>query len=197
MSSIQMEFRQYILCHTTNLLSHGRKSGRDFGSEVMRKSKFKKNVKKKTKKRKLLNTVLPNFSYSNSYCFLTLLYHHYLLLISLLPTYFSLVGNATEPTIFQHFSTYFSIQVPERSKIIRKQFAKVPIYLFYELFRVKWVKEIFFKNSKTLLVYKKKDVNRDSHIASSPISQSSFFKGARCLILASSQRKLRGYIEFL
>ena len=43
----------------------------------------------------------------------------------------------------------------------------------------------------------KKDVNRDSHIASSPISQSSFFEGLRCLILASSQRKLRGYIEFL
>ena len=44
---------------------------------------------------------------------------------------------------------------------------------------------------------KKKDVNWDSHIASSPISQSSFFKGVHCLILASSQRKLRGYIEFL
>ena len=43
----------------------------------------------------------------------------------------------------------------------------------------------------------KKDVNRDSHIASSPILQSSFFMGVRCLILASSQRKLRGYIEFL
>ena len=43
----------------------------------------------------------------------------------------------------------------------------------------------------------KKDVNRDSHIASSPILQSSFFKGVRCLILASSQRKFRGYIEFL
>ena len=43
---------------------------------------------------------------------------------------------------------------------------------------------------------KTKHVNRDSHIASSPISQSSFFKGVRCLILASSQRKLRGYVEF-
>ena len=43
----------------------------------------------------------------------------------------------------------------------------------------------------------KKDVNRDSHITSSPILQSSFFKGVRCLILASSQRKLRGNIEFL
>ena len=43
----------------------------------------------------------------------------------------------------------------------------------------------------------KKNVNRDSHIASSPISQCFFFKGVRCLILASSQRKLHGYIEFL
>ena len=43
----------------------------------------------------------------------------------------------------------------------------------------------------------KKDVNRDSHIASSPISQSSFFEEVRYLILACSQRKLRGYIEFL
>ena len=54
------------------------------------------------------------------------------------------------------------------------------------------------KNVTALLEHKwKKDVNRDSHIASSPISQSSFFKGIRGLILASSQRKLRGYIEFL
>ena len=42
-----------------------------------------------------------------------------------------------------------------------------------------------------------KDVNRDSHFASSPISQSSFFAKVLCLILASSQRKLRGLIEFL
>ena len=40
-------------------------------------------------------------------------------------------------------------------------------------------------------------MNRDSHIASSPIWQSYFFEEARCLILASSQRKLRRYIEFL
>ena len=46
-------------------------------------------------------------------------------------------------------------------------------------------------------IAKKKDVNRDSHIASSPISQSSFFEEVSCLILASSQTKLRGYIEFL
>ena len=46
-------------------------------------------------------------------------------------------------------------------------------------------------------IVKKKDVNRDSHIASSPISQSSFFKGVFKGILASSQRKFRGYIEFL
>ena len=47
------------------------------------------------------------------------------------------------------------------------------------------------------IVAKNKDVNRDSHIASSPISQSCFFEEVRCLILASSQRKLRGYKEFL
>ena len=46
------------------------------------------------------------------------------------------------------------------------------------------------------LIENKKDVNRYSHIASSPISQSYFFEEVRCLILASSQRKLRGYIEF-
>ena len=38
-------------------------------------------------------------------------------------------------------------------------------------------------------------MNQDSHIASSPIAQSFFFEDVRCLILASSQRKLRGYIE--
>ena len=41
---------------------------------------------------------------------------------------------------------------------------------------------------------KKKNVNQDSHIASSPISKRSFFKGVRCLILASSQRKIRIFI---
>ena len=43
----------------------------------------------------------------------------------------------------------------------------------------------------------KKHANRDSHIASSPISQSSFFEKVCCLILASSRRKLHGYIEIL
>ena len=37
----------------------------------------------------------------------------------------------------------------------------------------------------------------NSHIASLPTSQSSFFEEVRCFILASSQRKLRGYMEFL
>ena len=41
----------------------------------------------------------------------------------------------------------------------------------------------------------KEDVNQDSHIASSPIAQSCFYEEERCSILASSQRKLRGYIE--
>ena len=40
-------------------------------------------------------------------------------------------------------------------------------------------------------------MNRDSHIASSPIKQIFFFKEVRYLILAFSQRKLRGDIEFL
>ena len=43
----------------------------------------------------------------------------------------------------------------------------------------------------------KKDVNRDSHIATLPFSQSCFFEEVRCLILVSSQRKLRGFIELL
>ena len=51
--------------------------------------------------------------------------------------------------------------------------------------------------SSSLTTKLKKDVNRDFHIASSPILQSFFFEKVRCLILASSQRKLRGHIEFL
>ena len=43
----------------------------------------------------------------------------------------------------------------------------------------------------------KKHVNRDTHIAFSPISQNSFFEKVRCLILASSQRKLHGYSVIL
>ena len=64
-------------------------------------------------------------------------------------------------------------------------------------------REFFVTPILTLFTYSvcyekvKKDVNRDSHIASSPISQSSFFKGVRYSILASSQRKFREYIKFL
>ena len=39
-------------------------------------------------------------------------------------------------------------------------------------------------------------MNQDSHISSSSISQSSYFEEVCCLILASPQKKLRGYIEF-
>ena len=48
-----------------------------------------------------------------------------------------------------------------------------------------------------LTVHTEKDVNRDSDVAASPISQSYFFEEVRYLIFASSQRKLREYIEFL
>ena len=44
---------------------------------------------------------------------------------------------------------------------------------------------------------KKKNLNPDSHIAFSSTSQSFFFEEVCCLILASSQRKLHEYIEFL
>ena len=55
--------------------------------------------------------------------------------------------------------------------------------------------EVYFNHifdSNAIDEDKKKDVNWDSHIASSPIPQSTFFKEVHCLILASSQRKLRG-----
>ena len=71
-------------------------------------------------------------------------------------------------------------------------------------YRYSWVKSPLFKNHSKLTKKHsflseeaKKHVNRDSHIASSPISQSSFFEKVGCLILASSQRKLHGYIEIL
>ena len=58
--------------------------------------------------------------------------------------------------------------------------------------------EIFEINSEKLKsVFEKKGCKSGFHIASLPISQSCFFKEVRCSILASSQRKLRGYIEFL
>ena len=54
------------------------------------------------------------------------------------------------------------------------------------------------KNKLTNSFYtKKKHVNRDPHIASSLISQSFFFEKVCCLISASIQRKLCGYIDFL
>ena len=58
-----------------------------------------------------------------------------------------------------------------------------------------WAPSHTYKHTTSII--EKKDVNRDSYIASSPISQIFFFEEVRGLILASSQRKLRGYIEFL
>ena len=65
---------------------------------------------------------------------------------------------------------------------------------------VKTIPEILKTKFKSIKkVYQKQNLkeNRDSHIAFSPISQSSFFERLRCLILASSQKKLYGYIEIL
>ena len=45
--------------------------------------------------------MVSNFLYSTSYYFLNII------IIFLLSTYFSLGGNATEPTIFQHFKAKF------------------------------------------------------------------------------------------
>ena len=42
----------------------------------------------------------------------------------------------------------------------------------------------------------KTHVNRDAHIAFSPVSQHFSFEVICCFVLASLQRKLRGYIEF-
>ena len=51
-------------------------------------------------------------------------------------------------------------------------------YKFHYSLKEYWVLDM------SSITDKKKNVNRYSHIASSPISQSSFFKGIRCLILA-------------
>ena len=92
--------------------------------------------------------------------------------------------------------TFYEIQVIHKSpvrKIARRSTELIVQYcwMFKNFLYWKQIKSV------SLETWRKKDVNRDSHIASSSISQSSFFKGVRCLILASSQRKLRGYIEFL
>ena len=47
--------------------------------------------------------MVPNFFYSNIYHFFNII----IIIIFLLPPYFSLSGKATEPTIFQHFKTKF------------------------------------------------------------------------------------------
>ena len=55
----------------------------------------------------------------------------------------------------------------------------------------------FFSRKQLAQWGSKKHMNQDSHIASSLISQSCSFEEVRCYILASSQRKLLGYIKFL
>ena len=80
-------------------------------------------------------------------------------------------------------------------------------HFFYECFHVVFILlnlnlvNIISQNFLEIFIHffeeiYKKHVNWDSHIASSPISQSCFFEEARCSILASSQRKFRGH-EFL
>ena len=95
------------------------------------------------------------------------------------------------------FFSFFLIKLDQKSRTFYGFGTRSKIAL-YRSFRViqRWVKKISItKILKLSENYKKKDVNRDSDIASSPISQSHFFEEVRCL--APSQRKLCGYIEFL
>ena len=81
-------------------------SRRDFGLEIMRKSE----LKKKPRKRKLSNMMVPNFLYSNRKHFLNtiiiiiiiimILLIIIIILIFPLPNYSSLSGKATEQNIF-------------------------------------------------------------------------------------------------
>ena len=100
--------------------------------------------------------------------------------------------NSIDVTIYKFFSTISSLFTLFNT-------ARDPGFVNFNLRRTQWV---ILTHTPTLSensvqVFQKKDMNWNSHIASSPISQSSFFKGVRYLVLASSQRKLRGYIEFL
>ena len=83
-------------------------SGLSFGLEIMRKS-----ILKKQTKTKIIVVMIPNFSYINSYYFFNIiiiiiiiiitifiLIIIIIILIFLLPTYFSLAGNATKQDIF-------------------------------------------------------------------------------------------------
>ena len=81
-----------------------------FGLEVIRKSKFSKNIFKKRKKREFLDMMVLNFLYSNRYYFFSIfiiVIIIVIIIIFLLPTYFSLGGKATELIIFQHFKAKF------------------------------------------------------------------------------------------
>ena len=72
---------------------------------------------------------------------------------------------------------------------------KFQIKIIRKLFEKKKIKKKQIQNCKNFNF--KKHVNRDSHIAFSAISQSSFFEKVCCLILDSSQKKLYEYIEIL
>ena len=87
----------------------------------------------------------PNFLYSNSYIdiiitiiVIIIIIISIIILIFLLPTYFSLGSNATDP-IFQHLKAEFQQHTfsCEKSQILRKHCAKIPLCLLKKLFRMK------------------------------------------------------------
>ena len=62
-------------------------------------------------------------------------------------------------------------------------------------YKVQYYMEFIFKGLYSVTRIKKKHVNQDFRIASSSMSQSSFFEKVCCLILTSLQSKLHEYIE--
>ena len=98
--------------------------------------------------------------------------------------------------IFEFFQNFFTfVEIPFSKQAITRKFLSVICNLVTKTSKISNFHSSFKISKNNFKHVEKKDVNRDSHITFLPISRSSFFEEIYCLILASSQRKLRGYIE--
>ena len=100
------------------------------------------------------------------------------------------ISMVNRTIITTKISTYVFLNVTPSPPTTSK--AQFPCSLSFSFFSFEGK---FFNNNTIIL--KRKHVNRNSHAASSPISQSSFFEGVCSLILASSQIKPRAWRQNL
>ena len=98
-----------------------------------------------------------------------------------------------------HFSGFYPIEKFSNSHWTSHLAGSVRVIASLDT-KKKWKNQVYWKYQEHFFKCQnnaEKACESDFHIAPAPISQNYFFEEVWCLILASSQRKLSGYIKFL